>query len=78
MKEAIERRNKEQLLKSCFKTENGVAKKKTKTADIVDVLESEDYKRKPMDDILNFDRTSTKVIILARFCLVFTPKKKGG
>jgi hypothetical protein len=56
VKVAIEEKNKKILRKQCFKSENGVPKIKTKTAIIVDKLDSWDYVRRPVCEILKFDK----------------------
>ena len=60
-------RNKERLRENCLKVENGVTKAKTKTTYILGELDNENYTRKPMKEIMYFDRSVARVIILSRF-----------
>ena len=55
------------ILKDCHKMENGVSIPKTKTAHIIEHIQSETYVRKPQLDVTKCSKQETKSIIIARF-----------
>ena len=75
---AIERSNKERLIEELYKTENGVRKRKTKTASIVDFIEHSNYERKPLCEIMLCSKQETKAIVTARYGMLECGKNFKG
>ena len=67
VKDKVEVKNKGRLYDDCHKIVNGAREVKTKTASIVNVLNSDYYERKPCEEILLCTKQETKTIMIARF-----------
>ena len=67
VKNAIENENTRRLIEDCHKTENGVMKRKTKTAHLVDAIKNPIYQRKRADELIECNKWETKTILVARF-----------
>ena len=65
--EKIEIKNKMRLIDDCHKMVEGQKVKKTKTAHIVEQLNSDQYTRMLSPDLQNLSKQETKTIIIARF-----------
>ena len=65
--EKIEVKNTQRLLNDCHKTVDGVLTPKTKTAHIVEELNSDSYTRKAREDILQSTKHEAKTLLMARF-----------
>ena len=63
----IEIKNKSRLLNDCHKTDNNSQIRKTKTAHIVDTIESATYIREPITELLSYNKQETKTLMIARF-----------
>ena len=67
VKNSIEICNKERLLENCYKTEDGIKNRKTKTASIVDSIMDPNYQRTPLPEIMKCTKKEAKTILIARF-----------
>ena len=67
VQQKIEVKNTQTLLDQCHKKENGVMRKKTKTAHLVDQLSAQDYARGLRNEFTTLNRQETKTILIARF-----------
>ena len=65
--EAIEKANKDRLFRELHKEEEGVSKRKSKTKEIVDILEETNYQRGARNDILHCSKHETRVILMSRY-----------
>ena len=63
----VEIKNTQRLINDCYKTVNGVLTPKTKTAHILEKIESPTYTRAAQNELLTSTRHETKTIIIARF-----------
>ena len=63
----VEVKNTQRLINDCYKTVNGCKTPKTKTAHILEEIESPTYSRKVQTELLTCTRHETKTIIIARF-----------
>ena len=63
----VEVRNTKRLIEDCYKTSNGTLTPKTKTAHILDEIQSPNYTRKTQNELLSCTKYETKSIIIARF-----------
>ena len=63
----VEVKNTQRLINDCYKTSNGTLVPKTKTAHILDAIESPTYTRKTQNELLSCTKHETKSIIIARF-----------
>ena len=64
---AVNTVNRKKLSNECYETKSGIAKAKTKTAFLIDKIDSDHYERKPMEPIQRLNRHETKVLISSRF-----------
>ena len=78
VKRVIEKRNTERLIQDCYKKENGLNKKKTKTSHIVDQIEDPSYQRTPLKELLKFTKQETKAIMLGRYGMLECGKNFEG
>ena len=67
VKQAVEGYNKERLIENCHKTCEGKKTIKTKTANVVESLNSATYERKPEAEVLSLTKKETKTLIIARY-----------
>ena len=67
VEQQIEIKNTQLLLEKCYKKENGVKQRKTKTAHIIDQITKEDYTRGLRNEYKACNRQETKTIMIARF-----------
>ena len=59
--------NQKRLYNDCHKKENNQQTEKTKTAHILSSIAAGSYTRKPLDEIMQFNKYDTKTLIIARF-----------
>ena len=64
--EAAEKKNKERLIKECYKKERGASVVKTKTKRLIPILESEEYIRKPQP-YMEKTRLIARAYIMGRY-----------
>ena len=62
----------------CYKEENGIRIKKTKTTTIADEIADHNYNRKPKKELLNATKQETKTIIIARYRMLECGKNFKG
>ena len=67
VKEAVEKKIKNTLIDDCYKKQDGEKSIKTKTAKIVEEVESSTYRRGPRKEILHMSKKETKIIIIVRY-----------
>ena len=67
VKQKIEEKNRQRLIQECYKKENGIKIKKTKTSHILEYLTSDDYTRKPCPEVTMCTKQEAKTLIIARF-----------
>ena len=75
---AIEEKNKQELIDSCYKQVNNEKVSKTKTASIIPMLRSDNYKRGPIPEILSLNKLECKTLIIARFGMLECGKNYKG
>ena len=63
----VEIKNTLRLRDDCYKVSDGIRTPKTKTAHIIEEIESPTYQRKPLDELTERTKHDTKSIIIARF-----------
>ena len=63
----VEIKNTQRLRDDCYKTSEGIRTPKTKTAHIIEKIESPTYQRKTLDELKGLTKHETKTIIIARF-----------
>ena len=78
VKTSIETKNLERLIDLCHKQEGENKKVKTKTANIVPVITSRNYKRIPDHSILRTSKHETRTIMLARYGVLECGKNYKG
>ena len=78
VQKAIEKQNKDRLLKECYKTENGMSIPKTKTATIVREIENGNYRRRTTEMIKNCTKNESKLFIMSRFGMLECGKNMKG
>ena len=76
--ESIEIKNKSRLQEECYKKTEGIKTKKSKTAHIVDDIESDKYSRSPKTELLQCSRQETKTLLIARFGMLECGKNFKG
>ena len=74
----IEIKNQRRLINDCYKTENNIQIRKTKTAHIVDQLEESTYIRGPSPELLLCNKHETKTLMIARFGMLECGKNFKG
>ena len=75
---AVEKRHKKRLYEDCHRVENGHSIVKTKTASIVTKLNSADYKREPCKELMTFNKSNCKTIIMSRYGMLECGKNFKG
>ena len=78
VKERIDVKNKIRLHDDCHKKEQGILKPKTKTKHIIKHIESYEYQRAPLSEILYCTRQQTKTIMIARYGMLECGKNFKG
>ena len=78
VQKAIEKQNKDRLLKECYKTENGMSIPKTKTATITREIENGNYQRRTTEMIKNCTKNESKIFIMSRFGMLECGKNMKG
>ena len=66
MNEAAEKKNREKLINECYKKERGACMAKTKTERLIQILESEEYQRKPQP-FMKKDKLTVRAYILGQY-----------
>ena len=61
-----EKKNRELMIRECYK-DRGRRETKTKTKSIIKKLESGEYERKPLPEIVNMNKLHSKAIIMGRY-----------
>ena len=78
VKIAIENENTRRLIEECHKIENGVEKRKTKTAHIIDLIKDPEYRRTRANELNECNKSETKTILIARFGMLECGKNFKG
>ena len=74
----IEVKNQSRLINDCYKTDNNIHIRKTKTSHIVDHLEDGTYSRGPTPELLQCNKQETKTLLIARFGMLECGKNFKG
>ena len=75
---AIEKKNKERIIKECFSTIDGIPKEKTKTTSIIKKLAESQYRRNVQPEILKTTKHEAKTILMARYGMLQCGKNYKG
>ena len=75
---AVEKKHKKRLYDDCHKTENGQSTPKAKTTSIIAKINNVEYKRKPCEELMSFNKSDCKTIIMSRFGMLECGKNFKG
>jgi hypothetical protein len=64
---AVEKKNRERLIESCFEMSNEEIRVKTKTQHIIKKIEATNYIRKPQREIVDLPKHITRTVIIAQY-----------